>query len=243
MSKNTVKRLSTTVAAFLLLGGAARVAYGQDSTVITPDSAGDRLPTLTVRAPNSYGGWIAGVRNSAFRTRTGSPGHRDFFLASFRAAWVLGDEKRPVSGRYFVDVIPMAVSTGMPEYLWNNRCQPDTLCPGATPILHNAYAFGITPLGWALAFNRGPASLTLEASGGGLWFSRRIPDPLAARFNFTASAGPTLELRMTSSEALRIGYLWHHTSNGGTGKVNPGMNSGILAVGMLWRGAPHHEGN
>ncbi|MFL5509718.1 MAG: acyloxyacyl hydrolase, partial [Gemmatimonadaceae bacterium] len=73
-----------------------------------------------------------------------------------------------------------------------------------------------------------------EASGGGLWFSRRIPDPVATRFNFTASAGPALELRLTPSQSLRAGYLWHHTSNGGTGKVNPGLNSGILALGVLW---------
>jgi hypothetical protein len=82
----------------------------------------------------------------------------------------------------------------------------------------------------------------MEASAGGLWFMRRIPDPVATRFNFTASAGPTLELRVTPAQSLRVGYLWHHTSNGGTGKVNPGLNSGILALGLLWHTRPErHE--
>jgi hypothetical protein len=207
----------------------------------SPDSGAGVVPTLTIRAPKVYGAWVAGARHSAYHTRTGVPGHRDFYLTSVRLGWLLGDESHGVSGRYFVDIVPYALSTDMPDYRWNNRCRPDTRCPGAVPILHDAYAFGITPLGWALAFNRGPARLTLEASGGGLWFSRRIPDPVAARFNFTASAGPALELRVTSSQSVRVGYLWHHTSNGGTGKVNPGMNSGILAMGLLWtHAAPHH---
>jgi hypothetical protein len=167
------------------------------------------------------------------------PGYRNFYLASLRFAWSIGGDnpERPVHGTYFIDVIPAALSTDMPDYDWNSRCRPDTFCPGATPIPHDVYGFGFAPLGWALVFGNGPARLTLEASGGGLWFNRRIPDPVAARFNFTASAGPTLEVRVTPSQSLRIGYLWHHTSNGGTGKVNPGLNSGILALGVLWHSA------
>src|SRR5690242_15224011 len=233
MPKNMLKRLSPILAALALV--LTTRAYGQLPAVATPDSSNDDgLATLRVRAPNTYGAWVAGAHHSSYRTRTGIPGYRDFYLASLRLGWVMGDELSTVSGRYFIDLIPAAVSTDMPDYRWNNRCQPDTLCPGATPILHDAYAFGITPLGWAIALRRGPARLTIEASGGGLWFSRRIPDPVAARFNFTASAGPAVELRMTSTEMVRIGYLWHHTSNGGTGKVNPGMKSGILAMGVLW---------
>jgi hypothetical protein len=241
MPKNMTKVVSRVLAALVFVALGTSRAGAQTHAAPAPDSAGDDgLPTLTVRAPRLYGAWVAGAHHSAYRTRTGVPGYRDFYIASVRLGWILGDETSAVSGRYFIDLVPGAVSTDMPDYLWNNRCRPDTLCPGATPILHDAYAVGITPLGWALAFTSGRARLTLEASGGGLWFSRRIPDPVAARFNFTASAGPTFEVHMTSTEALRIGYLWHHTSNGGTGKVNPGMNSGILAVGMLWNPAVHN---
>lgn len=241
MSKNMMKLPSRILAVLVFVVLTTPSARGQTSGATPPDSGGnDGLPKLVVRAPHIYGAWVAGAHHSAYRTRTGVPGYRDFYIASLRLGWVLGDEATAVSGRYFIDLIPAAVSTDMPDYLWNNRCRPDTLCPGATPILHDAYAFGITPFGWAVAFTSGRARLTLEASGGGLWFSRRIPDPVAARFNFTASAGPTFELHMTSTEALRVGYLWHHTSNGGTGKVNPGMNSGILAIGVLWNPANHN---
>jgi hypothetical protein len=229
--------LSSVRLAALLVGVAATRSAAQTPTA-PRDSTGDDLRVLLLHAPSAYGAWVAAAHHSQFRTRTGVPGHRDFYLASIRLAWNVGgdDPARVVNGKYFIDLIPAALSTDMPEYRWNSRCQPDTYCPGATPIPHDVYAFGITPLGWALALGNGPARLTMEASAGGLWFARRIPDPLAARFNFTASAGPTLELRMTPAQSFRIGYLWHHTSNGGTGRVNPGLNSGILAAGMLW----HH---
>jgi hypothetical protein len=224
------------VAALLAGSAGAALAQGAPSTAV--DSGANDLPLLPLRGPGTYGVWIAAARHSGYRTRTGVLGHRDFYLANVRLAWALGggdDPSRPVNGSYFIDIVPMAVSTSMPEYLWNSRCQPGTLCPGAKPILHDAYAIGLAPLGWALTLGRGPARLTIEASGGGLWFSRRVPDPEATRFNFTASAGPTMEVRIRSGEILRIGYLWHHTSNGGTGRVNPGLNSGILSFGMLWR--------
>jgi lipid A 3-O-deacylase PagL len=239
MSKNT--RLS--IVAALSLAAAPRVTAQSSVRVGTAaDSVrASELPTLELHAPSTYGGWLAAARHSAFRTRTGVPGYRDFYEASVRLGWSIGDQSRTVSGTYFIDVIPAALSTDMPEYRWTSRCQPETYCPGATPIPHNVYAFGITPLGFALNFGGGPARLTIEASGGGLLFSRRIPDPVAARFNFTASAGPTLELRLTPSGSMRVGYLWHHTSNGGTGKVNPGLNSGILALGMMWHRSPRRD--
>ena len=231
---------SIAVAALAVAGGSSSAPA--QTTPQMPATGGDSGTGFAVHAPSIYGAWIAGARHSAFQTRTGVRGYRNFYLTSVRFAWSLGaHDARSVSGSYFVDVIPAAVSTDMPEYLWNSRCRPETMCPGATPIPHSVYAFGLTPIGWAVAFGRGPARLTMEASGGGLWFTRRVPDPLATRFNFTASAGPTVELRVTQSRTLRVGYLWHHTSNGGTGKVNPGLNSGILAAGLLWRSAASHH--
>ena len=218
----------------MMLACGSRVV-AQLPAAASADTGDSGLPTLSLHGPSTYGAWVAAAHHSQFRTRTGAPGHRDFYLANVRFGWGLGDQSRLVSVSYFIDLIPAALSTDMPEYQWNARCQPNTFCPGATPIRHDVYAFGLAPIGWSVAFGQGPARLAIEAAGGGLWFTRRVPDPLAARFNFTASGGPTLELRMTPSRAFRVGYLWHHTSNGGTGQVNPGLNSGILTAGMLWR--------
>lgn len=220
-----------------IIAFAAGRSTAQGPAALSADTSDSRLPTLTLRAPSTFGAWVAAARHSAFRTRTGVDGYRDFYLASARFGWQFGgdDPSRLVRVSYFVDVIPAALTTDMPEYQWNSRCQPTTYCPGATPIPHNVYGFGMSPIGWSVAMGNAHGSLTIEAAGGGLWFTRRVPDPIATRFNFTASAGPTLELHLTPSEALRIGYLWHHTSNGGTGHVNPGLNSTILTAGVLWR--------
>lgn len=234
MPRNPRFSFSATLALCALIASSL-AAQSPNATAV--DSSGEGHGGFASHAPSTFGAWGAVARHSEFHTRTGSPGYRNFYLASFRFAWSLGGNasSRLVSASYFIDLIPAALSTDMPEYRWTTRCRPDTLCPGATPIPHDVYAFGLAPLGWAMAIGTGAARLTLEASGGGLWFSRRIPDPVATRFNFTASAGPALELRLTPSQSLRAGYLWHHTSNGGTGKVNPGLNSGILALGVLWQ--------
>ncbi|MFL5615542.1 MAG: acyloxyacyl hydrolase [Gemmatimonadaceae bacterium] len=234
MPKNPWLFFSATLALMTCLYASSLAAQEATSTAL--DSITESPGHFASHAPSSFGAWGAAARHSEFHTRTGSPSHRNFYLASFRLAWPLGhnESSRLVSASYFIDLIPAALSTDMPEYRWTTRCRPDTLCPGATPIPHDVYGFGVAPIGWAVAIGRGAARLTIEASGGGLWFSRRIPDPVATRFNFTASAGPALELRLTPSQSLRAGYLWHHTSNGGTGKVNPGLNSGILALGVLW---------
>ena len=209
---------------------------GTASSARADSSAG--VPTLWFHAPQAYGAWVAGAHHSEFRTRTGVAGHRDFFLLGVRLGWPLpgGDEPgRVVKGMYFVDLFPLAVSTGMPEYTWNRTCRPGFICPGATPIEHTVYAYGLAPIGWSVSIGNERTRLHLEASGGGLWFSRPIPDPEATRFNFTASAGPALELAVAPSGKMRVGYLWHHTSNGGRGRVNPGLNSGILSVGLLYQ--------
>ena len=128
-------RILTSVAvATLAIAGNFSSATAQTSTHAQSVEA-DSGSGLAVHPPSVYGAWIAGARHSPFHTRTGAPGYRNFYLTSVRFAWSFGDDRsRPVSGSYFIDVIPAAVSTDMPEYHWNSHCRPDTLCPGATPI-------------------------------------------------------------------------------------------------------------
>src|SRR5689334_17538444 len=102
MPKNMLKRCSPILAALALV--VTTRAYGQ-APAATPDSSSsdDGPPTLRLRAPNTYGAWLAGAHHSSYRTRTGIPGYRDFYLVSLRMGWVMGNEAATVSGRYFID--------------------------------------------------------------------------------------------------------------------------------------------
>ena len=230
------KRLAAFALALVIASPAVARAQGPEATVAN-DTLETRSSSKWIPAPTLFGAWVAGAHNSEFRTRTGIPGRRDFYLGAVRMGWFVRgyDPSRVANLQYFIDVVPFAVSTGMPEYVWDRRCRPGFMCPGATSINHTAHGFGITPFGWTLSVGGHSARVNLEASGGGLWFSRRVPDPEATRFNFTATVGPSLDVTVGPNSALRIGYLWHHTSNAGTGRINPGLDSGILSIGLFYR--------
>jgi hypothetical protein len=166
----------------------------------------------------------------------GRPAYRDFYAVDLRAGWTIASSE-DAALEYTPSLTPLAISTGNPEYLRDTKaCVPNSPCPykaGTVPVYRTAYAFGLAPLGFQLRFfPRAAVRPFVQVSGGALWFTRPIPDPMATRFNFTAEAGGGLEIALPRRHALAIGYGFHHTSNGGTGQVNPGVNSGVLTVGI-----------
>jgi hypothetical protein len=179
--------------------------------------------------------WAGTAQHSAFKTRVGTPMYRDLYIVGVRAAWPI----RTGAGdaiQYFVDAIPVAMTTDMPDYSAMDGCLPGWFCPQAHPIPHTVYGAGLSPLGLSVRLLQvGRVRLSTEASGGFLFFTRPIPDPDATRFNFTAAGGATLEVRLAPNRSARVMYLYHHTSNGGRGLVNPGLNSQVIALGMDWR--------
>src|SRR5215469_2128067 len=103
MLRNTRLSIVALIAALLFASGARRAA-GQGPAAASADTSDGGLPTLTLRAPSTFGAWVAGARHSAFRTRTGVDGYRDFYLASARFGWQLGggDPSGHVRITYFV---------------------------------------------------------------------------------------------------------------------------------------------
>src|SRR5690348_17860894 len=125
-----MRRRILSITTVLLSSGAVvlpKQTQAQDAARASRDSTTDNLPRRSLHAPSLFGGWVAVARHSAYQTRTGVAGHRDFYLSNVRFGWALGggdDPKRFVNGSYFIDVIPAALSTSMPEYMWNSECQP-----------------------------------------------------------------------------------------------------------------------
>jgi hypothetical protein len=68
---------------------------------------------------------------------------------------------------------------------------------------------------------------------GFLYFSRNVPSPLAARFNFTVAVRLGLRVRLDHGKALSFEYIYHHISNGYRAVQNPGVDSQMLCFGFI----------
>lgn len=77
----------------------------------------------------------------------------------------------------------------------------------------------------------------VSVTGGGIWFTERVPTTKASNFNFTASAELGLRLGTAGGHGVTLAYRFHHISNAGTAGENPGLASHLLTVGMhAWSG-------
>lgn len=216
----------------------AQHAPSADTSASVQDSvAREHSPALASRHglwKPAFSVWAGTAQHSAFKTRIGTPMYRDLYIVGVRAAWPIATGASDVL-QYFVDVIPVVMTTDMPDYSALDGCLPGWFCPQAHPIPRTVYGAGLSPLGFSVRLLQvGRVRLSTEASGGFLFFTRPVPDPDATRFNFTASGGATLEVKLAPNRSARVMYLYHHTSNGGRGLVNPGLNSQVIALGMDW---------
>lgn len=179
--------------------------------------------------PAWWGVWVAGASGSPFVTREGVK-HRDFYQVALRYDQPLFDTPG-LRLHYLLDLVPAAVSTNDPVGFEWTPCGDYLLCSHSQT--RTVYAAGVTPIGLGLQFfPDSPVSFQLTGTAGMLWFTHAIPDPEAGAFNFTAAAGLAADVDLTRGFALTVGLLGHHTSNGGTARANPGLNSRMLVVGL-----------
>ncbi len=230
---------------------------GMDDGSAAPDSAAADTTQIDLRTeePRSAHGWLSSPsffeirlltsRHSTIPSRMATTQYRDLYIVDLRAGWTLASNGF-MSVEYVPSVVPLAISTRNPrEYEPRVRvtCALEESCSSysalsikTVPLYSNTYGFGVTPVGFQMrAFRSSPVQLLTYAHGGALWFTHRIPDPRATRFNFTAELGAALQVNLPDRLALALGYSWHHTSNAGTGKVNPGLNSRALSVSVVAR--------
>lgn len=90
---------------------------------------------------------------------------------------------------------------------------------------------GFRPLGLRFLRGTGPIKLQAHASGGVIRFTVPTPAANATTTNFTGELG--LGFRVPAGwGTLGAGYRWHHLSNAGRGRVNPGIDSHQLYFGV-----------
>lgn len=205
-------------------------------------TAGDsaRPDSPAVRGRWTFGGWVAGATGQPLETRLGHVHDRDLFITAVRAMHPL-----VVAPRFkllsTVDLFPLVVATANRDYTVLDvfpGCEGPALCSGEStmtiPSRHTAYAAGIAPLGFeGVVSITKSLGLSLGGEGGALYFNRRIPDPGETRFNFMADANAAIRLSLGANRPTVVGgFQINHISNGGTGHVNPGMDSRMLFFGI-----------
>jgi|SRR5579859_1808123 len=121
---------------------------------------------------------------------------------------------RLVAVRYVAEVVPLSV-VGDPQA--NGRVY--------------AYGAGGSPIGAQINFLYSHRIQPFLASSGGfLYFNR--PMFGATQFNFTAQLGAGVQLFTSRHHSIDFGYKYHHISNANLGRINPGMDSHVVFVGV-----------
>jgi hypothetical protein len=123
---------------------------------------------------------------------------------------------------YTIDVIPVAVVS-----------LPGTLSSSGQTSRQYAYGVGIIPVGLKAVFNRRRRFKPFGGiSTGPIYFSRQVPVPGSARFNFISSGNAGIQIFKGEKHAITIGYDFSHISNAGIGRINSGFNTNYFYAGF-----------
>lgn len=156
--------------------------------------------------------------------------NRRVYLTGVRSEWVLEAEGR-LAWAYLVEFVPVAIieRTRAGETLY---CRPSGVCEvdRSTDV---AVGTGIAPAGIKMYVNHtGRTRVFGSASAGMIAFSTDVPVYSSRRLNFMLDYGLGVDVALPDGRAATIGYRFHHISNAGSGRVNPGLDANIIYVGL-----------
>ena len=101
---------------------------------------------------------------------------------------------------------------------------------------------GGSPVGFEGRLNVGSRLRLYTATAAGfVFFSRNTPLPYARRFNYTFEVGGGVDWQLRKNTLLRVGYKFHHFSNGNSGLQNPGVDGEVITVGCVRRFSGHQR--
>ena len=175
---------------------------------------------------NEFGAW-AGSSLGLPAALGGSRDRKIPLLIGLRYGRVLS-AGRYAALEYTVDLVPVAVVSG-PTGGFSN--------PGgvASPGGGRDYVYGagIIPVGFKLFLapeHRVKPYVTV--SSGPFYFTKQVPVPNSAQFNFLSTGGGGVQIYLSSHRAISIEYRVGHLSNAGVGNLNPGFNSSTIHAGF-----------
>jgi hypothetical protein len=99
------------------------------------------------------------------------------------------------------------------------------------------YGGGVSPLGQKINFlPRGRVQPYVAMNAGFVAFAETVPSYAATVFNFSFEFGGGVEWNARSGHAWSLDYRYHHISNAGRGRANPGVDNGTFRLAhTFWR--------
>jgi hypothetical protein len=182
----------------------------------------------TADVPLNSWGIVAGTSVANAHVYGASSDRRlTFFAVRYsRVLW----NKKALALNYTPEIIPLAV-----------LAQPavgNILVSAKNPFTHTqiAYAAGVNPVGLELVLvPRKSVEPFIGTTEGFLYFSRNVPSPLAAQFNFAVQVGTGLKVRLGENARVSVGYFFHHLSNSYEAHENPGVDSHMINFSYTFR--------
>jgi hypothetical protein len=163
----------------------------------------------------------------------GTISNRRVYLTGVRGEWVFA-RNDAVAWSYLAEWVPLAVveRTSASETLNCHPTPTSQICEVDRSV-RVAVGTGAAPLGLKMYFNHaGSSRFFASASGGVIAFSSDVPVRGSRRLNFMFDYGGGVDLSLRDGRSATIGYRFHHISNAGSGRVNPGLDANIIYLGL-----------
>ena len=179
--------------------------------------------------------YVGGARHSPGGTHLGeATGLNHFFLGVHITAALL--RARGFTFAFAPELVPLLLVWDVPRYHTNGVLPnlpfviPRRVIDGFGPVA----GVGGSPVGFEGQLNIGKRVRLYTATAAGfVLFTRDTPDPYARRFNYTFEVGGGFDWRLRTNSLLRVGYKFHHFSNGNSGLTNSGVDGEVVMIGFV----------
>jgi hypothetical protein len=225
----SIARCPILIASFLLILATECLAQqdlvaAQQMEAANPDREGEDATTSAV--------WVAGATRAPVSDEHAWPDDRVLMLVGIERRFKLF-EGALASITTAPAILPAVYTTG------NRRkelqpCGVFEVCE--VGVRYSSFGVGLIPLSIRVESSRaGRLRLVGYLDGGGVLSTTRIPAEWGTHFNFLAQIGADIRFSLGNGLWIEPGFRHLHISNGGTGALNPGLDTSLLVLGMAWR--------
>lgn len=178
------------------------------------------------------GPYFGAGRNSPGGNKWGAISDRDhYFLGVRGSAQVL--RWGSFSLAFAPEIVPLLVVTNNPTYrtvtVFRDGASRQTQVPdGSGPV----FGAGFSPLGTEAIVRVRPRVQVFAAMAVGvIWFTRAVPVANSKAYNYASELGGGVLWKCRPRWRLRLGYMFHHLSNGWSAEENPGLDGDVFYLG------------